>query len=68
MCSTGEGPLAIQGRNSLTGLGKTKMAVLDFHTDFQLLDLCVAVSSLEASHGVQNSLGKMKVMPLLYCF
>lgn len=34
------------------------MAIVDFHADFQLLDLCVAVSSLEASHGVQNSLGK----------
>lgn len=46
-------------------LGKTRMVILDFHSDFQLLDLSVAVSSLEASHVVENSLEKMKVMPLL---
>lgn len=41
------------------------MVILDFHSDFLLLDLSVAVASLEASHAVENSLEKMKVMPLL---
>lgn len=48
-------------------LGKTRMVVLDFHSNFQLLDLSVSVSLLEASSAVQNSLEK-KVMPLLCCF
>lgn len=44
------------------------MVILDFHFDFQLLDLSMDVSSLEALHAVQNSLEKIKVMPLLCCF
>lgn len=39
-------------------LGKTRMVVLDFHSDFQLLELSVSVSHLEASRAVQNSLEK----------
>lgn len=48
-------------------LEKTRMVILDFHSDFQLFYLSVANSGLEASWAVQNSLEKMKVM-LLLCF
>lgn len=49
-------------------LGKTRMVVLDFHSDFQLLDLSVSVSRLEASCAVQNSLEKITSHALALLF
>lgn len=49
-------------------LGKTRMVVLDFHSDFQLLNLSVSVSLLETLRAVQNSLEKIKSHTLLCCF
>lgn len=44
------------------------MVVLDFHSDFQLLDLSVSVSRLEASCAVQNSLEKITSHALALLF
>jgi len=49
-------------------MGKMVMVVPDFHSDFQLLDLSVAVTRLEIPSAVQNSWEAKEVTCLLYCF
>lgn len=49
-------------------MGRIRMIIPDFHSDFQLLDLSVALPRLEIPSAVQNSQETKEVMCLLYCF